>query len=183
MPLLIPLNDHTPALHPTSWAAPNASLIGWIEIDARASIWYSATVRAERDRIHIGEGSNVQDNATIHSDPGYGVVIGKGVTVGHNAVLHGCTVEDDALIGMGAIVLNGAVIGAGSIVAAGALIPQGAAIPPRSLVAGVPGRARRAVTQDEYDSNLYNAADYRELADAHRTAIANLATGHQHGAG
>lgn len=168
-PLIVTISGHAPQLHSQSWVAPNASLIGEVSLAARASVWYSATLRAEFEPIEIGFGSNIQDGVTIHVDAGFPARVGSGVSVGHNAVLHGCTVEDDALIGMGAVVLNGAVIGAGSLVAAGAVVPQGAVIPPRSLVAGVPGRVRRELSDDEVAANRLNAQAYQHLIDLHRS--------------
>ncbi len=167
-PLIIALRGRVPELHPESWVAPNASVIGQVRLSARASVWYSATLRAEAEAIEIGAGTNIQDGVVVHVDPEYPVRVGAGVSVGHNAVLHGCTVEDGALIGMGAIVLNGAVVGAGSLVAAGALIPQGVVIPPRSLVAGVPGRVRRELSDAELTANRANASVYEGLMDLHR---------------
>jgi carbonic anhydrase/acetyltransferase-like protein (isoleucine patch superfamily) len=168
-PLIVTISGHAPQLHSQSWVAPNASLIGQVSLAAQASVWYSATLRAEVEPIEIGYGSNIQDGVTIHVDAGFPARVGSGVSVGHNAVLHGCTVEDDALIGMGAVVLNGAVIGAGSLVAAGAVVPQGAVIPPRSLVAGVPGRVRRELRDDEVAANRLNAHAYQHLIDVHRS--------------
>ena len=168
-PLIVTISGHAPQLHSESWVAPNASLIGQVSLAAGASVWYSATLRAEYEPIEIGWGSNIQDGVTIHVDAGFPARVGSGVSVGHNAVLHGCTVEDDALIGMGAVVLNGAVIGAGSLVAAGAVVPQGAVIPPRSLVAGVPGRVRRELGDDEVNANRLNATVYQHLIDVHRS--------------
>ena len=168
--MIISIRGRTPQLHAEAWVAPNASLIGQVHLAARASVWYAATLRAEAEPIEIGAGTNIQDGVTIHVDAEYPVRVGTGVSVGHNAVLHGCTVEDGALIGMGAIVLNGAVIGAGSIVAAGALIPQGVVVPPRSLVAGVPGRVRRELSDAELAANRDNAAVYERLVDLHRDA-------------
>ena len=168
--LIVTIAGHRPQLDPQAWAAPNASLIGRVRLAARASVWYSATLRAEAEPIEIGAGTNIQDGVTVHVDPGFPVRVGSGVSVGHNAVLHGCTIEDGALIGMGAIVLNGAVVGAGSLVAAGALVPQGVVIPPGSLVAGVPGRVRRELTDAEAAGNRHNAAVYEHLADLHRGA-------------
>ena len=170
-PLIVTVAGHTPQLDPQSWVAPNASLIGWVRLAAGVGIWYSATLRAEAELIDIGAGSNIQDGVTVHVDPGFPVRVGAGVSVGHNAVLHGCTVEDGVLIGMGAIVLNGAVIGAGSLVAAGALIPQGVVVPPRSLVAGVPGKIRRELSDAEVAANGHNAAVYEHLVDLHRGAV------------
>jgi carbonic anhydrase/acetyltransferase-like protein (isoleucine patch superfamily) len=169
-PLIVTIRGRSPELHDEAWAAPNATLIGQYRLAARASVWSSATLRAEAELIEIGAGSNIQDGVTIHVDPEYPVRVGAGVSVGHNAVLHGCTIEDGALIGMGAVVLNGAVVGAGSLVAAGALIPQGIVIPPRSLVAGVPGKVRRELSEVEVAANRHNAVVYEHLLDLHREA-------------
>ncbi|MEI6252710.1 MAG: gamma carbonic anhydrase family protein [Mycobacteriaceae bacterium] len=167
-PLIVTLRGHQPHVDADAWVAPNATLIGQVSLAARASVWYSATLRAEVEPIEIGAGTNIQDGVTVHVDPEYPVRVGAGVSVGHNAVLHGCTIEDGALIGMGAIVLNGAVVGAGSLVAAGALIPQGVLIPPRSLVAGVPGRVRRELSDAELAANRHNAVVYEHLVEMHR---------------
>lgn len=167
-PLIIPIRGRAPQLHPESWVAPNASLIGQVHLAARASVWYSATLRAEAEPIEIGVDTNIQDGVTIHVDKEFPARVGARVSVGHNAVLHGCTVEDDSLIGMGAIILNGAVVGAGSLVAAGAVIPQGMVVPPRSLVSGVPGRVRRELSEAEVRNNRHNAAAYRRLIEVHR---------------
>lgn len=169
-PLIMSVAGRAPELHPESWVAPNAAVIGRVVLGSRASVWYSATLRAEAESIEVGVGSNIQDGATVHVDPGFPARIGSGVTVGHNAVLHGCTVEDGALVGMGAIVLNGAVIGAGSIVAAGAVVPQGMVVPPGSLVAGVPAKVRRELSEDELAGNRTNAAVYEHLIDLHRAS-------------
>ena len=170
-PLLVTIEGRSPQRHAESWVAPNATLIGQVSLAARASVWYSATLRAEVEPIDIGFGTNIQDGVTVHVDPGFPAAIGAGVTVGHNAVLHGCTVEDDVLIGMGAIVLNGAVIGAGSLVAAGAVVPQGMIVPPKSLVAGVPGRVRRQLSDAEVAHNRHNAVAYQGLIEVHRDAV------------
>jgi carbonic anhydrase/acetyltransferase-like protein (isoleucine patch superfamily) len=169
-PLILPIAGHAPELHPESWVAPNATVIGRVVLAAGASAWYGTVLRAEAEPIEIGAGSNIQDSVTIHVDPGFPARIGAGVSVGHNAVLHGCTVEDGSLIGMGAVVLNGATIGAGSLVAAGAVVPQGAVIPPRSMVAGVPGKVRRELSTDEVDGLRTNALLYQELVKLHRDA-------------
>lgn len=165
--LIRTVNGHTPELHPDAWVAPNATLLGQVRLAANASVWYSVTLRSEFEPIEIGESSNVQDGSTVHVDPGFPVRVGAGVTIGHNAVVHGCTIEDDCLIGMGAIIMNGAVIGAGSLVAAGAVVPQGAVIPPRSMVAGVPGKVRRELSDDEVAHNKLNAQAYVHLSGMH----------------
>ena len=167
-PLIIAVRGRSPQIHPEAWVAPNASVIGQVTLATRASVWYGATLRAEAEPIHIGAGTNIQDGATVHVDSEYPVRVGASVSVGHNAVLHGCEVEDNVLIGMGAIVMNGSVIGTGSLIAAGALVPQGMAVPPRSLVTGVPGRVRRELSDAEVASNRQNAAVYERLLELHR---------------
>lgn len=169
-PLIVTVAGHRPQCDPQSWVAPTASLIGQVRLAARVGIWYSATLRAEAESIDIGVGSNVQDGVVVHVDTGFPARLGAGVSVGHNAVLHGCTIEDGVLIGMGAIVLNGAVIGVGSLIAAGAVIPQGMAVPAGSLVTGVPGRVRRELTDAEIAQNRHNAAVYEQLIGLHRDA-------------
>jgi carbonic anhydrase/acetyltransferase-like protein (isoleucine patch superfamily) len=171
MPLIVSVRGRTPQIHPEAWIAPNASVIGQVTLAARASVWYSATLRAEAEPIHIGAGTNIQDGVTVHVDSEYPVSIGAGVTVGHNAVVHGCEIEEQVLIGMGAIIMNGAVIGACSLIAAGALVPPGMAVPARSLVTGVPGRVRRELSDAEVAGNRQNASVYERLAELHRAAL------------
>ncbi|QDY75724.1 gamma carbonic anhydrase family protein [Streptomyces qinzhouensis] len=157
-----------PSLDPDAFAAPTSVIIGDVTLGPGASVWYHAVLRADCGPIVIGAGSNIQDNCTVHVDPGFPVTVGERVTVGHNAVLHGCTVGDEVLIGMGATVLNGARIGAGSLVAAGAVVPQGMEIPPGSLVAGVPAVVKRPLTADAGELIRVNAVMYGELAERHR---------------
>lgn len=152
------------------WIAPTASVGGRVSIGDETSVWYSAVIRGDGDFITIGDRCNIQDGAVVHSDPGSPVQIGDGVSVGHNAVVHGCTVESDVLIGMSSVLMNGVVVGAGSIVAAGALLPEGTVIPPGSLVVGAPGRVRRQVRPHERDSIERNAADYVRLMNDHRAS-------------
>jgi carbonic anhydrase/acetyltransferase-like protein (isoleucine patch superfamily) len=170
-PLIMPIRGRAPELHAESWVAPNASIIGQVSLAARASVWYGATLRAEAEPIEIGFGSNIQDGATIHVDSEFPVRVGSGVSVGHNAVLHGCQVDDDVLIGIGAVILNGAHIGQGSLIGAGALVPQGIVVPPRSLVTGVPGAVRRELSDAEIAGNRHNAEVYCRLIDLHRAAL------------
>lgn len=169
-PLIVPINGNTPVVDDTAWAAPNATLIGNVTLGADASVFYGAVLRGDVDSITLGARSNLQDNVTVHCDSGIPTTIGAGVSVGHAAVLHGCTVEDDCLIGMSATVLNGAVVGAGSLVAAGAVVLEGTVIPPRSLVAGVPAKVRRELTDDEFESVRENATHYVGYAKTHRAA-------------
>ena len=150
-PLILPFDGMWPAVEPSAWLAPSAVVIGRATIDAEATVFYGAVVRADMDTIDLGRGSNLQDNVVVHTDFGFPTRIGAGVSVGHAAVVHGCTVEDNCLIGMNATVLNGAVIGTGSLVAAGAVVLEGMVVPPRSLVAGVPAKVRRELTEEEIE--------------------------------
>ena len=168
----IRLGTSGPVVAASAWLAPGATLIGDVQLHDDASIWYSAVLRADGDRIDIGSGSNIQDGSVVHADPGYPVAVGADVSVGHRAILHGCLIENDVLIGMGAIVMNGARIGTGSLVAAGALVPEGVQIPPRSLVAGIPGKVRRDITDEEHERILANARTYRQLMVRHAAAEA-----------
>jgi carbonic anhydrase/acetyltransferase-like protein (isoleucine patch superfamily) len=168
--LLLPFHGTSPTIDESAWLAPTAAVIGNATIEAAASLFYGAVVRADMDEIWLGPGSNLQDNVVVHTDFGFPTRIGAGVSVGHAAVVHGCTVEDNCLIGMNATVLNGAVIGTGSLVAAGSVVLEGTLIPPRSLVAGVPGKVRRELTEEEYAKVLRNAEHYRALAAQHRAA-------------
>src|SRR6478736_9236267 len=158
----------TPAVHDSAFVAPTASVIGNATLAENSSAFYGVSVRADTAAITVGAGSNLQDNVVLHADPGFPCTVGQRVSVGHAAVVHGCTVEDDCLIGMGATVLNGAVIGAGSLIAAQALVPQGMRVPPGSLVAGVPAKVKRELTAEEREGIAFNAAGYVELAKAHR---------------
>lgn len=143
----------------------SAQVIGQVTLGARSSVWMNAVLRGDVHSITVGEETNIQDGAVLHGMKGlYPVVLGARCTVGHNATVHGCTLEDDVLIGMGATVLNGAHIGAGSIVAAGALVPEGMTVPPNSLVAGVPARLRRSLTADDLAGIRRYAANYVEYA-------------------
>lgn len=159
-----------PTIHSSAWIAPNATVIGQVTLGQDASVFYSSVLRGDLDTIRIGPGSNVQDGCVMHVDAGHPVQVGANVSVGHRAVLHGCTVEDDCLIGMGAVVLNGATIGRGSLIAAGAVVPEGAEIPPGSLVAGVPGKVRRELDDEQIEALRQNAIMYVELARHHRQA-------------
>lgn len=166
----IALPSGAPSVHPEAWVAPGAVLAGAVTVGAGSSVWYAAVLRADLDVVVLGERTNIQDGAVLHADPGFPLRLGDGVSVGHRAVLHGCTVGDDVLVGMGAVVLNGAVIGAGSLIAAGAVVLEGTQVPAGSLVAGVPAKVRRELRPDEAEGLLLNAAVYRDLAEVHRAA-------------
>ncbi|WP_171113123.1 MULTISPECIES: gamma carbonic anhydrase family protein [Streptomyces] len=166
--LITGIGGKEPRVDQEAFVAPTAAVIGDVTVGAGASVWYGAVLRGDVERISVGSNSNVQDNCTLHADPGFPVSVGERVSIGHNAVVHGATVEDDCLIGMGATVLNGAVIGAGSLVAAQALVPQGMVVPPGSLVAGVPAKVRRELSGEEREGITLNGTMYAELGKAHR---------------
>ena len=159
----------SPALGADVYISDTAAVVGDVTLGDGASVWFGASLRGDVNWIEIGKGSNVQDNVTVHVSRGtHPCQIGAGVTVGHNAVVHGCTVEDDVLIGMGAILLDGSVVGAGSLVGAGALVTGGTVIPPRSLVLGSPARVVRELTEAEVAANRANAAHYVRMARMYR---------------
>jgi carbonic anhydrase/acetyltransferase-like protein (isoleucine patch superfamily) len=157
-----------PKIDDEAFVAPTAVVVGAVTMGPESSIWYGAVARADHETIEIGERSNVQDGSTLHSDPGSPLVIGRGVTVGHNVVLHGARVDDDVLVGMGSVVMNGAHIGSGSIVAAGAVVTQGKSFPPRSVIAGIPAKVVRQATDDDLLHIQGNAAAYYERLPAAR---------------
>ena len=162
------LDFGSPEIDPEAFVAPTAVVVGKVTMGPRSSIWYGAVARADAEVIEIGADSNVQDGSTLHSDPGFPLVLGRGVTVGHGVVLHGCRVDDDVLVGMGSTVLNGAHIGSGSIIAAGAVVMQGMEVPPNSLVAGVPAKVRRQTTEDDVAAIRANAVSYTDRLARHR---------------
>lgn len=162
------LDGRTPRLGSGVFVAPTAAVIGHVTVGVDSSIWFSAVVRGDEEPITIGAGTNIQDSAVIHSSLGdTPTVIGDNVSIGHGAILHGCRIEDGALVGMGAVVLDGAVVGAGAMVAAGALVPPGKVVPPGELWVGRPGAVRRDLSEDERGALVKGAADYRALAQRH----------------
>ena len=167
-PFLAELDSGAPSIHPDAFLAPTSVVVGAVTMGARSSIWYGAVARADLETIEIGADSNVQDGCTLHSDPGFPLVVGRGVTVGHRVVLHGARVDDDVLVGMGSVVMNGAHIGSGSIVAAGAVVTQGTQVPPRSLVAGVPAKVLRQTTEDDLLHIRGNAQSYTDRLNSAR---------------
>lgn len=166
---VLSVGDATPAIDSSAFVADGARVIGDVTLSEGASVWYNAVLRADGNAIMIGAGSNLQDNVSAHVDRGSPLRIGENVSVGHNAVVHGCTIGDDCLIGMGSVVLSGAVIGDGCLIAAGAVVLEGAVIPPGSLVAGVPAKVRRELTTEEREGIVRNAAAYRDHVRAHST--------------
>ena len=157
-----------PTIHSTAYIHPAAHVIGDVTLGARTSIWPTAVLRGDTAPITVGDDSNVQDGSVLHVDRGVPCTIGRRVAIGHRAVVHGATVGDDCLIGMGAIVLNHVSVGSGSIVAAGAVCTEGMSIPPNSLVIGVPGKVRRETTVDERERISRTVESYIALQDEHR---------------
>ena len=153
-----------------AFVAPNATVQGDVILKAGSTVWYGAVLRGDDGQLIIGENSNVQDNAVLHTGPGLDVTVGRGTSVGHGAVVHGCTVGDGCLIGMHATILNGAVIGDGCLIAAGALVPENMQVPAGSLVIGVPGKVVRPVSAVQADAIKANEEEYLELARAHAEA-------------
>lgn len=157
------LNNNNPTIHKDSFIAKSANIIGDINIGEGSSIWYGAVLRGDFNNIKIGKFSNVQDNVTVHNDIDSPVIIGDYTSIGHNAVIHGCTIGNNCLIGMGAIILNNAVIGDNSIIAAGSVVTEEMNIPPNSLVMGLPAKIRRELTSKEIDGIKENANTYTKL--------------------
>lgn len=164
---LLPFDGHSPLLSDSAWVAPTGTLIGRVAVGGESSVFFGAVLRADAADIVVGERSNLQDNVVVHADPGFPTRVGDGVSVGHGAVLHGCTIGDDSLIGMNSTVLNGAVIGTNCLIAAGAVVLEGTIVPDGSLVAGVPGRVRRELSEDERDGIRANARHYVALSRAY----------------
>ena len=158
-----------PAVAPTAFVHPRASVCGLVQLADGVSVWAGAVLRGDTAAITIGSGTNIQDLTMVHVDAGVPTTVGAGVTVGHRAILHGCRIEDGVLIGMGAILLNRCHIGRGSIIGAGALVPEGMVVPPDSLVLGVPGRVVRPTTDEERARIARSAPHYQRLAEAHRS--------------
>ena len=160
--MIYEVNGHTPKIDPESWVASNAVLIGRVELKKNSNIWFNATLRGDVENIHIGEGSNIQDGSVLHTDPGYPLKVGKNVTIGHLVMLHGCTIGDNSLIGIGAVILNNAKIGKNCIIGAKALITENKEIPDNSLVVGSPGKVIRKLTEEEIQAVEKNAIRYQE---------------------
>ncbi|GIT92228.1 gamma carbonic anhydrase family protein [Jannaschia pagri] len=169
--MIYALDDVTPEVAEDAWVAPDANVIGRVTLAAASSIWFGCTLRGDGEPIVVGRGSNVQENCVLHTDAGYPLTIGADCTIGHKAMLHGCTIEDGALVGMGATVLNGAVIGAGSLIGAGALVTEGKVIPPGSLVMGAPGKVVRELDGPAQQKLLASAAHYRATAARFRAGL------------
>ena len=163
----ITINHHSPADYGAAFVAENATLAGSVRLEKNSSVWYGAVLRADTGRIVIGENANVQDNAVLHTGPRLDVTVGRGTSIGHGAIVHGCTVGSGCLIGMHATILNGAVIGDGCLIAAGALVQENMTVPAGSLVIGIPGKVVRPVSEAQAAGIRANEEEYLELAKVH----------------
>ncbi|GGE64950.1 carbonic anhydrase/acetyltransferase-like protein (isoleucine patch superfamily) [Paenalcaligenes hominis] len=163
-----------PTIADSAYVAPEAVVIGDVHLGQHTSVWPGAILRGDNEPIVLGDGSNAQEGAVFHTDPGYPLTVGKNVTIGHQAMLHGCTIEDNCLIGIQAVVLNGAVIGAESLVGAGALVTENKVFPPRSLILGSPAKAVRTLTEDDLAAMQKNAQTYIERGQAFKTGLVKL---------
>lgn len=169
--MIYALGQISPVIDPTAWVAPDANIIGRIVLEADSSVWFGATLRGDNDPIIVGRGSNVQENCVLHTDIGFPLTIGADCTIGHKAMLHGCTIGDGSLIGMGAIMLNGAKIGRGCLIGAGALITEGKEIPDFTLVMGSPGKVVRTLDAEAQARLLRSAEGYRANAARFRAEL------------
>ncbi|MFN4153237.1 MAG: gamma carbonic anhydrase family protein [Paracoccaceae bacterium] len=169
--MIYALGDIAPVIDPTAWVAPDANIIGRIVLEAESSVWFGVTMRGDNEVIHLGHGSNVQENCVLHTDMGSPLTIGANCTIGHKAMLHGCTIGEGTLIGMGATVLNGARIGRGCLIGAGALITEGKEIPDFSLVMGSPGKVARVLDAEAQARLLRSAESYRANAARFRAGL------------
>ncbi|MFO7649216.1 MULTISPECIES: gamma carbonic anhydrase family protein [Halomonas] len=166
--------EHRPELQDDVYVAETADVIGQVTLGRGASVWYQAVLRGDTDHLEVGEESNIQDGAVLHADPGFPLRVGKGVTVGHQAMLHGCTIGDGSLVGIQAVILNGAVIGENCLVAAGAVVKEGAEFPPRSLIVGAPARVVRELSEEAVEGLRRNAAGYVERGRLHASQLKRI---------
>lgn len=166
--LVMPYLEHAPAIGENVFIAPQASIIGQITLGDHVSIWFGAVLRGDIAVVSVGAGSNIQDNSVLHVGDKDPCIVGRDVVVGHNVTLHGCTVEDHCLIGMGSTILNGVVVGEGSVIGAGALVTQGTIIPPNSLVLGAPAKVKRKLTEEERRQYSHFAGKYIRIAANYR---------------
>ena len=158
--MIYDFEKNVPKIHPEAWVAADAKIIGKVKLEKNSSIWFNAVLRGDIELITIGENSNIQDGSVLHTDPGYPLTLGKGVTVGHLVMLHGCQISDNSLIGIGSIILNNAKIGKNCIIGANTLITENKIIPDNSLVVGSPGRVLRKITDEEIKSIIENGQHY-----------------------
>lgn len=172
--MIYALDGTAPQIHPTAWVAPSCHIIGKVTLAEDSSVWFGTTLRGDNEMITLGAGSNIQENSVLHTDPGCPLIIGAGCTIGHKAMLHGCTIGDGSLIGMGAIVLNRAVIGRNCLIAAGAIIPEGRDIPDGSLVIGAPGKIIRLLDDAAIEKLHSSAKKYQANARRFRDGMTEV---------
>lgn len=172
--MIYSLDGHRPQIHPTAWIAPTAVLIGKIVIGPGASVWFGAVLRGDNEVITLGEGSNIQENSVLHTDMGYPLTIGSNCTIGHKSMLHGCTIGDGSLIGMGATLLNGAVVGDGCLIGACALLTEGKEIPFASLVMGAPGKVIRSMDEAARARLILSAQNYQVNARRYASGLTEV---------
>ncbi|MEL6571055.1 MAG: gamma carbonic anhydrase family protein [Pseudomonadota bacterium] len=169
--MIYSLDGVSPTVDAEAWIAPGCHVIGNVTLAARSSVWFGTTIRGDNEPIAVGEGSNIQENSVLHTDPGCPLTIGPNCTIGHKAMLHGCTIGEQSLIGMGATVLNGATIGRNCLIGAGALITEGKTIPDGSLVMGVPGKVVRELDEAAIKGLLQSALHYQQNASRFRAGL------------
>lgn len=172
--MLYELDGHAPDVDDGAWIAPGCHLIGKVTLAAKSSVWFGCTLRGDNERLTLGEGSNIQENSVLHTDMGYPLTIGRDCTIGHKALLHGCTIGDNTLIGMGAMVMNGAVIGKNCLIGAGALITENKVIPDGSLVMGAPGKIIRTLDAAAIEGLTKSAQSYQRNAQRYRSGLKTL---------
>nr|WP_314540352.1 gamma carbonic anhydrase family protein [uncultured Massilia sp.] len=168
------LGEHAPEIDASAYVAESANLIGKVTLEANASVWFGATLRGDNERITIGENSNVQEGTVMHTDMGFPLVLGKDVTIGHQAMLHGCTIGDGTLVGIQAVVLNGAKIGKGCLIGAGALVTEGKEFPDNSLILGSPAKVARTLTEEDLGKLKSIAAGYVERGHRYKTELKKI---------
>lgn len=169
------LGEFAPHIDASAYITDSANLIGKVRIEARASIWFDVTIRGDNELITIGENSNVQEGCILHTDPGYPLMVGKNVTVGHQAMLHGCSVGEGSLIGIQAVILNGARIGKNCLVGAGALVTEGKEFPDNSLIIGSPAKVVRQLTEQDIAGMHHNTENYAQRGTAYKTQLKRIA--------
>ena len=169
------LDDLKPVVHPSAWVADNAHVIGSVRLAEDTSVWFGVVIRGDTSTIQVGKGSNIQDNSVLHADEGMPLSIGEGVTVGHQVMLHGCTVGDNSLVGIGAIVLNGAKIGSNCLVGAGSLVTEGKEFPDGSMIIGSPAKAVRMLSSEQIEGLKMSARHYIDNARRYKTGLKKLA--------
>ncbi|MCX7271688.1 MAG: gamma carbonic anhydrase family protein [Burkholderiales bacterium] len=169
------LDQSIPEIDPDAWVADNATVVGRVRLAARSSVWFGATLRGDNDLISIGAGSNVQDGAVLHTDPGHPLTVGESVTIGHQAMLHGCTIGERSLVGLHAVVLNGARIGRECLIGAGSLVPEGKVFPDRCLLVGTPAKVVRELSDEEVAAFQRGVQSYVERARLFRSKLVRIA--------